>query len=281
MNRIFFLLLLLPSARALAACVEVACRLDGKAGVTCERDDTGGSICIVPAHTSGFDYPQKMAVIIPPGVNEPHRLILFMHGNRGTCPLNGESALDTAKRWHLNQQLQDTGAKKSVIIMPMSTGPTTTYDTSLAPRFNQFKTWAEGFIGAKAGSQWTIAGHSGAGRAIAKIMSRGDSHVDTALMLDAAYNVDKNRSNWNQVKGGPAQIFNVYTDGAGTKSNSSTLKGLLGGQLHSSHALALEHCNVPRQDFGPLLKKAFLDRRAHLYPQLNSPPAHDETESGT
>jgi hypothetical protein len=251
------------------------CRLENMNGVTC-NSTTGGKVCVLPANTPGFSYSKPMAVLIPTNLKTPKQMVLGMHGNRGYCPTVGAAALDVALSWGATKELPSD----AVMFFPMSTGVTVEYQSELAPKFQKFAKWAQDLTGAPSNADWTIAGHSGSGRAIAMILGEKPSNVKAALMLDAAYNCTwaNYAWRWRAAKDGRAKIYNVFTTGAGTLKNSRWLANELGpSKFDSRLSTADYHCAVPRAEFGPLLREALGEKADRASPQDAPPPAENDS----
>ncbi len=229
----------------------LACRLADTPGVTCNAT-TGGQICVLPPNMPGFSYSKEMAVLIPNNLRTPAKMVLGMHGIRGTCPLHNATTLNVALDWQATRQLPTD----TVMVFPMSSGNTVTYKAELADRFAAFSSWANALTGAPANADWTIAAHSGSGTTIARILNRKPTNVRAALMLDAAYSVTSPTyaPMWRNAKTGRAKIYNVFTPNAGTSSNSAWLEREMGPQKIDNRAsVTSDHCAVPRREIGSLI----------------------------
>ena len=228
------------------------CRLQSRAPCT---DLADGAVCVLPPHFEGLDYDQEIAVLIPSGLRRPARIVLQMHGNRGKCPAVDDSTLKVVADGNYLEQLKQ--APGSVMVFPMSRGDGDDYEEKLAPSFEAFLAWTEHVLPASKDTPWIVSGHSGAGRAIAGILGGKPAQVRSALLLDAVFNIDDNVENWKNACESRVRIFGVYTDEGQTAADVETLKGYLTPARTSfTHADINDHCAVPQNYFGGLLKLA-------------------------
>jgi hypothetical protein len=250
---IFALLLSLLniSAHALAP---LSTRLQ-QSGATC-TSTAAGDYCefrIAPG------YNQPTVILVPAGMDQPEALILYLHGHRGPCgDSNSTSPTSMAKSFNLLQQTAVAGAGKYVTVFPMSRGNCTDYDNVLVGGFMKYKEWAERVI--RPGSnKWVVAGHSGAGRAMANILSKYKDftrQTEMAALLDAAYGMSNYVGRWAVAAGANRKLWiRSYYATSSPEQGSKQLQAAIPAQAKAIRSGAYgDHCRVPKVDFSSALR---------------------------
>lgn len=254
MVRIFSIFAVLIIARAAHADGPLVARLKA-AGATC-RPASGGDACIF---NSAPNYSQPVVFLIPEKLDQPLSLVLYLHGHRGPCGVSeGTPPAAMATRYKLLEQMSAAGMTKMVTVFPMSRGSCTDYDNSLVTAFPDFSDWAAGKARPST-DRWIVAGHSGAGRAMANILSRHKDfsrRTDAAVLLDAAYSMGSYIGRWQVAAGANRRlkIRSVYATSS-PQNGSFQLQSTIPGQAKAVRSKVFgDHCNVPMADFGDGLK---------------------------
>lgn len=234
-----------------------------KANFTCTAK-AAGQICVAPANrATGFSYPQPIAVLVPAGVKQPKKILLYLHGHRGTCPATTATAEQIDADWQLTQQMIGGGAADSVMLFPMSAGACATYGSSLIPRFKVFTEWGAKLLQPST-NRWIIAGHSGAGIHMANALSATPTFTrttDAVFLLDATYNMLTPDSpyldKWAEAvkHNGNIKIFTRWIAGTSPATGSNNLKSRLPNHVDTARTTASGHCRVPAVEIRNLLLK--------------------------
>ena len=221
------------------------------------KPEVDGTICVVPkVNAPKFQYSQPVAIVIPSGVTNPTTTQLYMHGFKGVCESADSSAEFMVNEFGFLRQLH---GQNSIMVYPMSSGKCANYNQQLVPQFSGFLTWLSKQIPIT--KHWVIAGHSGAGRPIGYILAQNPSftkHVDSAILLDAAYGMPSHIGEWRTAvnTNSNMDITSVYTGGGSTAQGSHLLKSSLSVPVFAGPASTQRHCLVPTNDYGHLLSKS-------------------------
>lgn len=244
------LLLSLFSAHALSPLSQYLQQM----GASCTSTGSG-DYCIFSSATA---YSQPVVMLIPPGLSKPEALILYLHGHRGVCSVSDSTApANMATRYKLLEQMREAGADKMVTVFPMSRGSCKDYDNALVPNWPSVAAWAESLL-KPTSDKWIVAGHSGAGRAIANILSRHKEftrRTDAVGLLDAAYSMDNYLDRWAIAAGANRRMMirSFYATNSPEKG-SKKLQVAIPSQAKAIRSQSYgDHCDVPMNDFAEAL----------------------------
>ena len=239
-------------------------------GFTCS-DRQDGSICTISGVQSRkFNYSEPIAILVPKHVQNPSKILLHLHGWRGVCEDKNISAAGMADEFNFLQQMKEAGATNSVMILPMSVGHEGTYDKELVPQFSGFADWVNSEVHPSS-DRWILSGHSGAGSPLARAMASHPTFakkVDSVLLLDAAYGMSGHIGQWQSaVEANPKlKISSVYATDRPHEGSVQLKNGLDSGVVHIARADGKRHCQVPTQDYGPLLRDNLHDSQEQPAP---------------
>ena len=243
-----------------------------QAGFTClaatDRSGApfGGTICTHEAmSTSAFSLHEAVAVYVPSATSVVVRhIVLYLQGFRGVCGDTGTTPADVMNVFDLAEQMQADSLPDSVLVFPMSGGHDTTYyhdfATTTGP-FAEFMNWIETIVGQ---GQWSLAGHSGAGDVIAKLLNLNPSTIakfDAIELLDAAYRIRHVASRfgsklalWQTIaERNPSLTLTCI--GNGTYSGCQILAEQAGFTTVVVTETQVIHCEIPNTYFGPWLHR--------------------------
>jgi len=255
MNKLLSLLIVLPQISFASALTQ---RLSA-AGAMCAAIP-GGHACIFGTTPK---YKQPVVILIPPNMDRPQNLVLYLHGHRGVCGVTDSTSPSVmSHRYKLLEQMNAAGASNMVTVFPMSRGSCGDYDNSLVPNFPDFADWAKGKIN-PLNDLWIMAGHSGAGRAMANILSRYKDFTqktDIAALLDAAYSMNSYIGRWQVAAGANRRLkIRSFHATSSPEAGSKQLQNTIPSQAKAIRSKANgNHCNVPMTDFSDSLKASAL-----------------------
>lgn len=220
----------------------------------------GGDSCIF---STTPHYKQPVVILIPQGMDRPQNLVLYLHGHRHVCGISDSTSPSImSHHYKLLQQMIDAGASHMAIVFPLSRGSCTDYDNSLVNNFMDFTAWAENKIN-PLNDSWIMAGHSGAGRAMANILSRHKDFTrktDIVSLLDAAYSMNSYIGKWQAAAGANRRLqIRSYYATSSPEAGSKQLQQTIPSQAKAIRSNKYgNHCEVPMADFGPSLKASAL-----------------------
>jgi|GEM_PF-5494651 len=193
----------------------------------CAQEKSGSHIC-VSTSAAKFQYPKKIALVIPTQVQNPSSALLYFHGWRGVCESADLGILPFLKTFRLAEQFSQASEGDAVLIVPLSSGRNETHNAALAPKFRSFSSWIRQLLGTQS-LKWDIAGHSGAYAPIHTVLggltSQELQSVRSIGLLDATYSSRTPEVIVSAVKKKPSlKIFSAYISGSRTASVSLSLK---------------------------------------------------------
>ena len=244
-----------------------------QAGFTClaASDSSGapfgGTMCTHEAmSTAAFTLDEAVAVYVPSRTSVVVRhIVLYLQGFRGVCGDTGTTPADVMNVFDLAEQMQAESPPDSVLVFPMSGGHDTTYYHDFAASagpFAEFINWIETVVSQ---GQWSLAGHSGAGDVIAKLLNLNPSIITKFAaieLLDAAYI----HHAAGRFRAGPeVALWQTIAE----RNPSLTLSCIGNGTYHGCQILAEQagfttvalteteviHCDIPNTYFGPWLHR--------------------------
>lgn len=212
---------------------------------------TGGILYSVSkVSTPNFNYSMPLGIYFPPGLTQPKRMVMYVHGWRGVCEPSDFPVKSMMERFDLVGQL-DRSAPDAVLVFPQSRGHCDTFNQELVPRFSKFLGFLEDF----AKLPTVFSGHSGAYLPMGQMVMNLDfsSRLQSTIFLDALYS--SNVTNW--VKAGkriPTMKFaTISLRGGGTESGSHALKVQTINPV-TVELTSLSHCKIPNNFLGKYLK---------------------------
>ncbi|MCC7440391.1 MAG: hypothetical protein IT285_02090 [Bdellovibrionales bacterium] len=200
-----------------------------QAPFVCEQANGGAQACFgrVPA------YPNEIAAIFPPGWERPASLemVLYLHGNNASHRTLRRYLID----FRLPQALAASG-RKAVMIVPLSRGPKTDQHEAAFGSGAGYRAVVTQLMAAlkEAGlveggepSRITLAGHSGAYRALSALVGQSvflDRTLEL-LLLDAVYSPRESFVAFARQPG--RRLWHVSTPGGGTLQDTACLQSRL------------------------------------------------------
>lgn len=225
-----------------------------RSGFTCVSRPDGDICTISRVNANGFRYGKPIAILIPTGLTQPDDLLLHIHGHRGVCEPASAGATSMADRFKMLEQMREAGARRSVMIFPVSDGKNTDHDSQLVPQFDKFTSWVEDLVQPKR-KAWSVSGHSGAGRVISTALARNPAFTRKTkqiMLLDATYGIPNHIDNWHKIarENPNLRIDSVYIPGTATAPGSQQLKSQIDNvNLKTTRE---SHCQLAGTEVGRL-----------------------------
>lgn len=219
----------------------------------CAQEKSGSYICISTS-AAKFQYPKKIALVIPSQVQKPSSALLYFHGWRGVCEPADLGILPFLKTFKLTEQFSQASERNAVLIVPLSSGRNETHNAALAPKFRSFSSWLRQLLGSQS-LAWDIAGHSGAYAPIHTILgglsAQEIQSVRSIGLLDATYSSRTPGVIVSAVKKNPSlKIFSAYIPRSQTAAVSVSLKS--DARIKNKLIVTSDsggHCQSPKIDF--------------------------------
>lgn len=215
------------------------------------QPDGIGDIC-VSTDAAAFLYPQKIAILVPKGLERPNDISMHIHGWRGVCESANLGPEQFARNYRLFEQMVSGGGGNSVMVLPMSSGKNGTHGNYLGPRFTKFSNWMEELVQPRARS-WAITGHSGAFWPIRQILASKQETVQKIRavgLIDATYSRSTPASLERAQRLNPSlRIYSTYIRRSGTHAVSAQIAN--SERLNYKHVKTSSgrgHCEAARRD---------------------------------
>jgi hypothetical protein len=165
----------------------------------CKMSPTAIATCMSPLTGDPIQYPEPVAIIIPPRFRPGGRLILHLHGWLEDKPFD-RTPQAILNFFDFPALLHQSGVLEDLFVLPFSQGRCQTYKDRIAKSFEAFFGSLFSLLNEPAPARITLSGHSGAWTPIETILEeayKGDaldhvfgSRIDAVFLFDATYSGD-------------------------------------------------------------------------------------------
>lgn len=223
-----------------------------------------GQICEYPdVRVNGrVIYPKPVAIIRSHPGDPIEQVFLHLHGYQVCHTPERTRAEQIANDFDLYPQLRKVTTRPFALVVPLSSGRVTEFQSHLVPNFGEFAAWVVQQTG-RGAVPWWVTGHSAAGFIIHEAFGR---RLDTlapvqgVVLLDATYSTtDASMRRWRAIASHKPslRVLSVYKPGTATERGHARLREALPSNMYQFETTVASHCSIPKSWIERWLKRVF------------------------